>query len=77
MKTRLPPELDRPEVLAYIAQLLAWRDGDPVPPRPTQLTLSDEQLAAHLNDAGTRRALVERLSVLVPHPDRRLRRRRR
>jgi len=72
--TRLPPELDRPEVLAYLAALLAWREGDPVPPQPQQLTVPLETLFGWLADPAVRRHVVERLSVLVPHPERKLKR---
>jgi hypothetical protein len=71
----LAPELDKPEVLAYLAALLAYREGDEKPQIPVQLTISHEELAAHLQDPKTREAIVQRLSVLV-RPNRKARRRR-
>ena len=73
---RLHPDLRKPAVLAYVAALLAWRDGDEVPTRPPDMVLTVEQLMAQLQDRGIRRELAMRLSVLIPHPDRKLRRRR-
>lgn len=68
----LPRELDQPEVLAYIAALLAWREGDELPQRPAQLRMPLEELMGHLRSPETRRAIVERLSVLVPAEGRQL-----
>jgi hypothetical protein len=60
-RTPLPPELDQPEVLAFIAALLVWRDGDPTPLIPKQLTISVAALLAMLSDERVRRGVAERL----------------
>lgn len=52
----LPPELDRPEVLAFIAAMLAWRDGDAAPVPPKQLEMSVEELTGRLADPDIRGA---------------------
>lgn len=66
--TPLPPELDQPEVLAFVAAMLAWRDGDEPPRPPTQLTMTVPELMARLQDPAIRRGIVERLKPLVQQP---------
>lgn len=66
----LPPELDQPEVLAFIAAMLAWRDGDPVPQPPKQLTMSVPDLMAELARPEIRAGVVARLAPLVRKPNR-------
>lgn len=74
----LPPELDRPEVLGFIATMLAWREGDEAPVPPTTLGMTVPELVTRLEDPEIRAGVVRRLSVLVqPPPNRAARRRRR
>lgn len=63
--TPLPPELDQPEVLAFLAAMLAWRHGDEPPKPPAQLTMTVPELMDRLGDPAIRRGVVERLSVLT------------
>lgn len=68
----LPDNLRDEGALAFVAAMLAWRDGDP-PAKPDGLDL--DRVMRQLTDPRIRRAVVLELSVLVPHPERRLRRR--
>lgn len=69
----LPDNLRDAGALAFIAAMLAWRQGEPQPEAPAGLDL--ERVMAQLTDPRIRRAVVTELSTLVPHPDRRLTRR--
>ena len=69
----LPAPLNDAGVLAYVAALLAWREGDEIPPKPNTLTIPVDELLAMLDDPAVRREVLLRLSVLVPHPRRKLR----
>ena len=69
----LPDNLRDEGALAFVATLLAWRDGDPIPAKPDGFDL--ERTMAQLTDPRIRRAVARELSVLVPHPERQLRRR--
>ncbi len=75
--TPLPPEIDKPEVLAFIAAMLAWREGDEAPRPPAQLTMSVSALMVKLNDPAIRRGVAERLGPLMRRPSRAERRARR
>lgn len=69
----LPDAFQDPAVLAFIATMMAWRHGDPTPPMPAGVTKESlPGLIAQLEDPKVRRAVVLELSVLVPHPDRKL-----
>lgn len=69
----LPDNLRDEGALAFVAALLAWREGMEQPVKPEGLDL--ERVMAQLADPRIRRAVVTELSVLVPGPDRRLERR--
>lgn len=69
----LPDNLRDEGALAFVAALLAWREGQPEPVKPAGLDL--ERVMAQLGDPRIRRAVVTELSALVPHDDRKLRRR--
>lgn len=62
---QLHRDFDKPEVLAYVAAMLGWQEGRPVPVAPKQMTLSVDELMAELRDDHTRREIVKRLSPLV------------
>ena len=68
------PDAYRDEgVLAFLATMIAWRDGDPVPPMPAGVTAETlPGLLSRLQEPRVRRAVLTELSVLVPHPDRQL-----
>lgn len=73
----LPEEFRDAGVLAFIAAMLAWREGQPKPHMPKGVTAKSlPGLLAKLDDPKVRRAVVLELSVLVPAPGRKLRRRR-
>jgi len=73
----LPEEFRDAGVLAFIAAMLAWREGQPKPVMPVGVTVESlPALLAKLEDPKVRRAVVLELSVLVPAPGRKLRRRR-
>lgn len=73
----LPEEFRDAGVLAFIAAMLAWREGQPQPHLPKGVTPATlPALLAKLDDPKVRRAVVLELSVLVPHSERKLRRRR-
>ena len=74
----LPEDLRDHSRLAYIAALLAHREGEPPPPMPGSVTTESlPSLLAHLDDPKTRRAVVIHLSPLTRAPNRAERRRRR
>lgn len=74
--TRIPATLSDPAVLAFLAQITAWREGDEIPPMPDGVTKESlPELIGLLDDPAVRKAVVLRLSVLVPSPNRKLRRR--
>jgi hypothetical protein len=65
--TTLPPEFRDPAVMAYIATLLTWREGDSAPVMPKGVTKESlPGLLAKLDDPGTRRAVTRWLSKLLP-----------
>lgn len=70
----LPDNLRDAGALAFVAALLAWKPGDEQPSKPADLDV--ERVMAQLQDPRIRHAVVTELSVLVPHPDRQLERRR-
>ena len=71
------PDAFRDEgVLAFLAAMIAWRDGDPLPPMPNGVTPESlPGMLGRLQEPRVRRAVLLELSVLIPHPDRKLRQR--
>lgn len=61
----VPPELQNRANLAFLAQLLAWQEGEPVPQPPQSLTMPLPEFIALLNDPASRAYVVRRLSVLL------------
>lgn len=66
----LPDNLRDEGALAFVAAMLAWRDGLPEPVAPAGFDV--ERVLAQLQDPKIRRAVVLELSVLVPHEQRQL-----
>ena len=72
----LPEDLRDHSRLAFIAAMLAHREGDPPPPMPSSVTAEIlPRLLAHLDDPKARRAVVIHLSPLTERPNRAERRR--
>lgn len=72
----LPPAFRDPAILAYLAQVVSWREGDPIPPMPNGLTTDDlPDLFLQLNNPAVSKAVAYELSTLVPHPNRKRERR--
>jgi hypothetical protein len=64
----IPPELENTANLAFLAQLLAHKEGAPVPQPPASLTMPLPEFIALLNDPDNRAYVVRRLSIFVRPP---------
>lgn len=73
----LMADIDKPEVLAFIAAMLGWQEGQPVPQPPVQMTMTVPELMERLQDPATRALVVRRLAPLVGRRPNRAERRRR
>lgn len=72
----IPSVLTAEANLAYLAQLLAYTEGDPLPQPPASLAMPLPELIALLDDADNRAYVVRRLSIFVRGMKVRKRRRR-
>jgi hypothetical protein len=61
----IPVVLTQAANLAYLAQLLAFQEGDPLPQPPASLAIPIPELIALLNDPDNRAYVVRRLSIFV------------
>lgn len=61
----VPSELENTANLAFLAQLLAHQEGEPVPQAPASLTIPLPEFIALLDDPDNRAYVVRRLSIFV------------
>lgn len=69
-------DINKPEVLAFIAAMLGWQEGQPIPQPPVQMAMTVPELMERLNDPETRALVVRRLSPLIAYQPNRADRRR-